>query len=105
MPDAAGAVGEAPEDDEEAGALLEPLAALPLGCDGAVLELELDAPPEAGALGVAALDELEELLSLLLVSTDAEPETLEPEPEGAVEAEPDGAVVEPADEDEPGVVR
>lgn len=100
-------MGEALEDDEEAGALLEPLAALPLGCDGAA-ELELDEPPEApaaGALGVAEL-ELEELLSLLLVSADAEPETeLEPEPDGAVDAEPDGAVLEPADEDEPGVVR
>ena len=108
LPDAAGAVGEALEDDEEAGALLEPLAALPLGCDGAALELELDEPPEApaaGALGVAALEELDELLSLLLVSTDAEPETLELEPDGAVDAEPDGEVVEPADEDEPGVVR
>ena len=107
MPDALGAVGEAADDEDEAGALddgalLDPLAALPLGCDGAALELELDEPPEAGALGVA-LDEELELLSLLFMSTDAEPE---------VELEPDGAVagveVEPADdEDEPagGVVR
>ena len=64
-------------------------------------ELELLEPPDAGALGVAADDELE-LLSLLFMSTVAEPE---------VELEPDGAVagveVEPAeDEDEPagGVV-
>lgn len=107
MPDALGAVGEAADDEDEAGALedgalLDPLAALPLGCDGAALELELDEPPEAGALGVALEDELELLsLSLLLMSTDAEPE---------VELEPDGAVagveVEPADdEDEGGVVR
>ena len=68
-----------------------------------MLELELDAPPEAGALGVA-LDELEELLSLLFASTEAEPEA-EVELEGAVDAEPDGEVVEPAEEDEPGLVR
>jgi hypothetical protein len=93
--DAAGALLE-PLDD---GALLEPLAALPLGCDGAAPEaLELDEPPEAGALGVAEL-ELEELLSLSL-STETEPEA-ELEPDG-VDAEPDGEVVEPADEDEPG---
>ncbi|HEX6154595.1 MAG TPA: hypothetical protein VFZ54_01130 [Burkholderiales bacterium] len=120
MPDALGAVGEAADDEDEAGALddgalldpdgalLDPLAALPLGCDGAALELELDEPPEAGALGgVAADDELELLsLSLLLMSTDAEPE-VELEPDGAV-AVPDGVEVEPAeDEDEPagGVVR
>jgi len=114
-------VGEALEEDEaagalleplgellepDAGALLEPLAALPLGCDGAALEHELDEPPEAPAAGGVAALELEELLSLLLVSAEAEPETeLELEPEGAVDAEPDGEVVEPADEDEPGVVR
>jgi hypothetical protein len=96
--DAAGALGE-PLDD---GALEEPLAALPLGVDGDEPEaLELDAPPEAGALG-DELDELGELLSLL--STDTEPEA---EPEGAV-AGLDGEVVDPAAEDaEPagGVVR
>jgi hypothetical protein len=87
-----------PLDD---GALLEPLAALPLGCDGEAPEaLELDEPPEAGALGVAELDELEELLSLLFRSAEPEAEP-EVEPEGA-DAEPDGEVVEPADEDEPG---
>lgn len=102
MPDALGAVGEVVDDEDEAGALLEPLAALPLGWAGA-LEDELLEPPDAGALGVALEDELELLLSLslLLMSTDAEPE---------VELEPDGAVagveVEPADdEDEGGVVR
>ena len=65
-----------------------------------MLALELDEPPEAGALGEAELDELEELLSfsVLLMSTVAEPEA-EPEGAGAV-AEPAGAVVEPADEDE-----
>lgn len=85
-----------PLDD---GELLEPLAALPLGCDGEAPEaLELDEPPEAGALGVAEL-ELGELLSLSL-STETEPEA-ELELDG-VEAEPDGEVVEPADEDEPG---
>jgi hypothetical protein len=104
LPDAAGALLEPLDgvllDELDDGALLEPLAALPLGCDGEAPEaLELDEPPEAGALGVAELDELEELLSLsLLMSTEAEPEV---EPEGA-DAEPDGEVVEPADEDEPG---
>jgi hypothetical protein len=103
VPDAAGAVGELADDEDEAGALLEPLAALPLGCAGALDEDELLEPPDAGALGVALDDELE-LLSLLLVSTDAEPET-ELEPDGAVAA-PDGVEVEPAeDEDEGGVVR
>jgi 5-methyltetrahydropteroyltriglutamate--homocysteine methyltransferase len=77
-------------EDELDGALLEPLAALPLGCDGAALELELDEPPEAGALGEAE-DELE-LLSLLLMSTDAEPEV---ELDGVL-----GVVVAPADEDD-----
>jgi hypothetical protein len=102
--DAAGALLEPLDgvllDELDDGALLEPLAALPLGCDGEAPEaLELDEPPEAGALGVAELDELEELLSLsLLMSTEAEPEA---EPDGA-DAEPDGEVVEPADEDEPG---
>lgn len=55
--------------------------------------------PLAGALGAgAALDELEELDSFLLMSTETEPDC---EPAGA------GAVVEPADEDEDagGVVR
>ena len=102
LPDAAGALLE-PLDgvllDELDGALLEPLAALPLGCDGEAPEaLELDEPPEAGALGDAEL-ELEELLSLSL-STETEPEA-ELELDG-VDAEPDGEVVEPADEDEPG---
>ena len=93
--DAAGALLE-PLDE---GALLEPLAALPLGCDGGVPEaLELDEPPEAGALGDAEL-ELEGLLSLSL-STETEPEA-ELELDG-VDAEPDGEVVEPADEVEPG---
>ena len=82
-PDAAageeGAVGEL---------LLEPLAALPVLDDGGVALLELDEPPEAGALGDAPDEELE------LLSDDIEPET---EPDGAA-----GEVVEPADEDEPG---
>jgi hypothetical protein len=93
------------------GALLEPLAALPLslGWSALVVELELDAPPEAELGGVAgvALEELEEL-SFFDASTDTEPEV---EPAGAL-AEPDGllgVVVEPADEDEAepagGVVR
>jgi hypothetical protein len=91
--------------DEEllAGALLEPLAALPLsfGWSALVLELELDAPPEAELGGVAgvALDELEEL-SFFDASTLTEPDA---EPAGVL-----GVVVEPADdEDEPagGVVR
>ena len=87
-------------DELDDGALLEPLAALPLGCDGEAPEaLELDEPPEAGALGVAEL-ELEELLSLSLsLSTETEPDA--DELDGA-DAEPDGEVVEPADEDEPG---
>lgn len=87
-------------DELDDGALLEPLAALPLGCDGEAPEaLELDEPPEAGALGDAEL-ELEGLLSLSL-STETEPEA-ELELDG-VDAEPDGGVVEPADEeDEPG---
>jgi len=101
----AGAVAADDEDDGaledgalEEGALLEPLAALPVdGEDGAAEELELLEPPEAGALGVA-LDELE-LLSLLFMSTVAEPE-VELEPDGVL-----GVVVEPAeDEDEGGVV-
>lgn len=103
LPDAAGALLDPLDgvllDELDEGALLEPLAALPLGCDGDAPEaLELDEPPEAGALGVAEL-ELEELLSLSL-STETEPEA-EDELDG-VDAEPDGEVVEPADEDEPG---
>lgn len=103
LPDAAGALLEPLDgvllDELDDGALLEPLAALPLGCDGEAPEaLELDEPPEAGALGDAEL-ELEELLSLSL-STETEPEA-ELELDG-VDAEPDGEVVEPADEDEPG---
>ena len=86
-------------DELDEGELLEPLAALPLGCEGEAPDaLELDEPPEAGALGVAEL-ELEELLSLSL-STETEPDA-EDELDG-VDAEPDGEVVEPADEDEPG---
>ena len=74
-----------------------------------MLELELDAPPEAELGGVAgvALEELEEL-SFFDASTDTEPDA---EPAGAL-AEPEGllgVVVEPADEDEAepagGVVR
>lgn len=73
-----------------------------------MLELELDAPPEAELGGVAgvALEELEEL-SFFEASTETEPDA---EPAGA-DAEPEGVlgvVVEPADEDdEPagGVVR
>jgi hypothetical protein len=59
--------------------------------------LELDEPPEAGALG-EALDEELELLSL--------DEGAVTEPEAEPEAEPDGGVVEPADEDdeEPGAL-
>ena len=60
-----------------------------------MLELELDAPPEAELGGVAgvALEELEELSRF-----DASMDT---EPDGVL-----GVVVEPADEDEePGVVR
>jgi len=103
LPDAAGALLDPLDgvllDELDDGALLEPLAALPLGCDGAEPEaLELDEPPEAGALGDAEL-ELEELLSLSL-STETEPEA-EDELDG-VDAEPEGEVVEPADEDEPG---
>jgi hypothetical protein len=104
LPDAAGAAGAVGElllDDDD-GALLEPLAALPLGGVGAELELELDEPPEAGAAG-EALDEELELLSEdegAVTEPEAEPEA---EP-GAVEDEPDGEVVEPADEDEPGAL-
>jgi hypothetical protein len=48
------------EDEALLDGVLEPLAALPLGWLGAVLELELDAPPEAELGGVAgvALEEL-----------------------------------------------
>jgi 5-methyltetrahydropteroyltriglutamate--homocysteine methyltransferase len=63
--------------------------------------LELDEPPEAGALGEALDEELE------LLSADepgvTEPEA-EPEADGGVEDEPEGEVVEPADEDEPGAL-
>jgi hypothetical protein len=83
----------APDDGVDDGALLlEPLAALPVLDDGGVALLELLEPPDAGAVGDALDDEELELLSV-----DIEPET---EPDGAVE--PDGEVVEPADEDEPG---
>ena len=64
---------------------------------------ELDAPPDAvdGVLGVAALEELDEL-SFLVVSTDADPETDDELPDGVL-----GVVVEPDEEevDEPGAVR
>jgi len=81
--------------------LLEPLAALPLsfGWSALVLELELEAPPEAELLGGVAGVALDEL-SFFDASTEAEPEA---EPEGEL-----GVVVEPADEDEEpagGVVR
>jgi hypothetical protein len=65
--------------------------------------LELDEPPEAGALG-EALDEELELLSEDepgVTEPEAEPEA---EPDGEVEDEPEGEVVEPADEDEPGAL-
>ena len=103
MPDAAGAVGELLDDDDD-GALLEPLAALPLGGVGAELELELDEPPEAGAAGEALDEELELLSEDAGGVTETEPEA-EPD-DGAVEDEPDGGVVEPADEDdeEPGAL-
>jgi hypothetical protein len=96
LPDAAGAVGELLEEDDD-GELLEPLAALPLLLGGVPEALELDEPPEAGALG-EALDEELELLSL--------DEGAVTEPEAEPEAEPDGGVVEPADEDdeEPGAL-
>lgn len=103
LPDAAGALllpldGGVLAEPLDDGALLEPLAALPLDAGGVPEALELDEPPEAGALGDAEL-ELGELLSLSL-STETEPEA-ELELDG-VDAEPDGEVVEPADEDEPG---
>ena len=116
-PEAAGAVGEALDDEELDGALLdgalldgelldgallEPLAALPLLLGGVPEALELDEPPEAGAVG-EALDEELELLSEdegAVTEPEADPEA---EP-GAVEDEPDGEVVEPADEDEPGAL-
>jgi hypothetical protein len=80
-------VGELLLDDDD-GALLEPLAALPLGGVGAELELELDEPPEALSVDEGAV---------------TEPEA-EPEADGGVEDEPEGEVVEPADEDEPGAL-
>jgi hypothetical protein len=89
--------------DEDDGALLEPLAALPLGGVGAELELELDEPPEAGAAGEALDDEELELLSAEDEPGVTEPEA-EPEADGGVEDEPEGEVVEPADEDEPGAL-
>jgi hypothetical protein len=60
--------------------------------------LELDEPPEAGAVGEALDDEELELLSADepgVTEPEAEPEA---EPDGAV----DGDVVDPLDEDEPG---
>ena len=107
----ASAPAELPDDgvlaDEDgalpdAGALLEPLAALPLLLGGVPEALELDEPPEAGVVG-EALDEELELLSEdegAVTEPEADPEA---EP-GAVEDEPDGEVVEPADEDEPGAL-
>ena len=95
-----------------AGALLDPLAALPPG-DALLLELggvlgvllaeplALVEPPAAESFFVASADdeELEEDGGVL--GTVAEPETeLELEPDGAVLAEPDGVVVEPADDEE-----
>lgn len=80
-------MGELLLDDDD-GALLEPLAALPLGGVGAELELELDEPPEALSVDEGAV---------------TEPEA-EPEADGGVEDEPEGEVVEPADEDEPGAL-
>ena len=94
-------MGELLLDDDD-GALLEPLAALPLGGVGAELELELDEPPEAGAAGEALDDEELELLSVDEGAV-TEPEA-EPEADGGVEDEPEGEVVEPADEDEPGAL-
>ena len=118
-----------------AGGVLEPLAAPPEGAavEPLVEPLPLVAPPEAesffaasvdealeeddGLLGVApeALEDeegelgvapaaLEELESFLFMSADAEPD-VELEPDGAL-AEPDGVVVEPAEEDEaaPGLL-
>jgi len=64
--------------------------------------LELDEPPEAGALGEALDDEELELLSVDEPGV-TEPEA-EPEADGGVEDEPEGEVVEPADEDEPGAL-
>jgi hypothetical protein len=98
------------------GVLLEPLAALPLGCS---VELELeDAPPDAGALveGAALDDELEEPDGCLLASIVSE---FEVELDGGVAGvvEPDAeelelggvaGVVEPDEEEEAlpgGVVR
>jgi hypothetical protein len=109
------------------GVLLEPLAALPLGCWSLELELELDEPPAAGAedeplagalLEGAALDddELDESAGLLAsMVTEFE---VELEPDGGVAGvvEPDAdelelaggvaGVVEPDEEDEalPGAV-
>ena len=93
----------------EDGAVLEPLAALPLGeLLGVLLELLL-APPEAESFFVASDDEeldadgaLGGVLGVVLALPDVEPEA---EPE----AEPDGelgVVVEPLDDvaPEPGVV-
>ena len=82
------------------GAVLEPLAALPLdGVLGVAEELELDAPPDAvdGVLGVAALEELVELSFFFDASIDTEPEV---ELAGGVVVEPDDEEV-----DEPGAVR
>ena len=78
------------------GALLEPLAALPLGVDDGLAELELDAPPDAGALGEALDDELE------LLSVDDEPIEPEAEPDAEPEGVVDGEEVAPEDELELG---
>ena len=76
--------------------MLEPLAALPLGVDGLLDELELDAPPDAGVLGEALDEELE------LLSVDEEPSEPEAEPDAEPEGADDGEVVEPEDELELG---
>ena len=99
LPEADGVLDEDGEDELELDGVLldEPLAALPLGVDDGVLdELELDAPPEAGAAG-EALDELDELLSV-----DEEPIEPEAEPDAEPEGADDGEVVEPEDEVELG---
>jgi hypothetical protein len=84
------------EELELDGELLEPLAALPLGVEDGLAELELDAPPDAGELG-EALDELDELLSV-----DDEPIEPEVEPDAEPEGVDDGEEVAPEDEVELG---
>ena len=103
LPEADGVLDEDGEEELELdgelldGELLEPLAALPLGVDDGLLdELELDAPPEAGELGVALDDELE------LLSVDDEPNEPEAEPDVEPEGVDDGEEVAPEDEVELG---